>query len=78
MAFYQASAGTLKVPMSLYATNRQTLIKALQKLEGSPENGFVFLMGGKQELRNDTDHELLFRQVRDPSTSCQLITFSAI
>lgn len=62
MAFYQAREGTLKIPMTLYAKNRQILVESLKQVEGCPENGFVFLMGGKQEQRHDTDHENLFRQ----------------
>ncbi|XP_024017135.1 xaa-Pro dipeptidase [Morus notabilis] len=53
------------VPMELNVANRQKLLSSLRRhLSGSsrPLQGFVFLQGGEEKTRYDTDHIELFRQ----------------
>lgn len=63
---FQLGPHTLRIPMSLFATNRQRLCARLQAEEGErlPPNAVIVLQGGMSEQRHDTDHEPLFRQVR--------------
>jgi hypothetical protein len=63
MAAFQLREGTLSVPRSLFGKNRSRLVQKLKTASGLPANAFVFLMGGKTDMRHDTDHENLFRQV---------------
>ena len=52
---------TLHIAASLFAENRQRLVKALQKT--SPKNSVVLLAGGVEKNRYNTDAEdLPFRQ----------------
>ncbi|KAL4652626.1 hypothetical protein ACB092_01G245600 [Castanea dentata] len=53
------------VPMELHVTNREKLLSSLRhELSHSsrPLHGFVFLQGGDEQARHDTDHIELFRQ----------------
>ncbi|KAI3421692.1 uncharacterized protein J3R85_011881 [Psidium guajava] len=53
------------VPMELHVRNREKLLKSLrQSLSdcGRPLHGCVFLQGGEEQTRHDTDHTELFRQ----------------
>ncbi|CAN6564509.1 unnamed protein product [Malus baccata var. baccata] len=53
------------VPPELHVTNRETLLNSLRRhlSESSrPLHGFVFLQGGEEQNRYDTDHTELFRQ----------------
>ncbi|GMN50708.1 hypothetical protein TIFTF001_019838 [Ficus carica] len=53
------------VPMKLHISNRQKLLSSLRRhLSDSslPLHGFVFLQGGEEQTRYDTDHIELFRQ----------------
>jgi Xaa-Pro dipeptidase len=52
--------GTLKVPMTMHAENREKLVAAMKS--AGHERGIVLLQGGCQESRYDTDTELVFRQ----------------
>jgi len=49
------------VPMSLFRQNRDKLIARFEQGEPLPEHGLIFLAGGVQETRHETDHEPLFR-----------------
>ncbi|CAN0901391.1 Xaa-Pro dipeptidase [Linum grandiflorum] len=54
-----------EVPMELYASNREKLIKSIHQhlTETSrPLQGFVLLQGGEEQTRYCTDHSELFRQ----------------
>ncbi|KAF5476826.1 hypothetical protein F2P56_003521 [Juglans regia] len=54
-----------QVPMELHFTNQEKLLKSLRHHLSElsrPLHGFVFLQGGEEQLRNDTDHIELFRQ----------------
>ena len=54
---------TYKVPMSMHAGNRERVCTNLRSAHSSlPANSLIFLQGGEAKTRNDTDHELLFRQ----------------
>lgn len=48
--------------MSLHRNNRDRLIARLRVDDSVPQNAVVFLQGGKESCRDDTDHEHLFRQ----------------
>lgn len=53
------------VPMELHVANRQKLLKSLRHHltdSSRPLHGFVFLQGGEEQARHDTDHIELFRQ----------------
>ncbi|KAK3438966.1 hypothetical protein EUGRSUZ_C03941 [Eucalyptus grandis] len=54
------------VPMELHVRNRDKLLKSLRQSlrdAGRPLHGFVFLQGGGEQARHDTDHTELFRCV---------------
>ncbi|GAA0166990.1 metalloprotease [Lithospermum erythrorhizon] len=51
-----------EVPMQLHIENRQKLIKSLCHASSTPLHGFVFLQGGNEQTRHDTDHTEIFRQ----------------
>lgn len=59
---YQLGDKALKVSMSLFAANRQHLLKRLRALPNLPKSSIVVLEGGKSATRHDTDHEDVFRQ----------------
>jgi len=49
--------------MSMHAGNRERVCTNLRSAHSSlPANSLIFLQGGEAKTRNDTDHELLFRQ----------------
>eukprot|EP00956_Cyclotella_meneghiniana_P022983 scaffold44096_cov82-Cyclotella_meneghiniana.AAC.4 len=56
---YSQGLETYRVPMTLYAENREKLVRSLSTKENC---GIILLEGGKQETRHDTDHEPIFRQ----------------
>jgi hypothetical protein len=55
---YWQGGTTLKVSKQIHVENRARVIS---HLSGSEDNSFIFLAGGVQLSRADTDHELLFR-----------------
>lgn len=65
MSYYQLGEKALKVPMRLFALNREKLLDRLRKVPNLPKSSIVILEGGKAEMRHCTDHEKLFRQVID-------------
>ncbi|POO00630.1 Aminopeptidase [Trema orientale] len=53
------------VPMELHVTSRQKILNSLRhhlSHSSRPLHGFVFLQGGEEQTRHDTDHIELFRQ----------------
>lgn len=54
---------TLQIPMELFKQNRVRLCERLRGTGKVPTGAIVLLQGGVAETRNDSDHELLFRQV---------------
>ena len=54
---------TLKVPLKLFAVNRERLCKQLKE-EQCPKGAVVVLQGGEQQQRYCTDTDEVFRQVR--------------
>ena len=56
---YSQGLETYRVPMTLYADNREKLVRSLSTKNNC---GIILLEGGKQETRHDTDHEPIFRQ----------------
>ena len=54
---------TLKVPLKLFAVNRERLCKQLKEDE-CPGGAVVVLQGGEQQQRYCTDTDEVFRQVR--------------
>ncbi|GMY36251.1 xaa-Pro dipeptidase [Fagus crenata] len=64
-SFSPSSLSPPKVPMELHVTNREKLLKSLRHAlshSSRPLHGFVFLQGGDEQARHDTDHIELFRQ----------------
>eukprot|EP01116_Phalansterium_solitarium_P000848 TRINITY_DN10697_c0_g1_i1.p2 TRINITY_DN10697_c0_g1~~TRINITY_DN10697_c0_g1_i1.p2 ORF type:complete len:505 (-),score=142.57 TRINITY_DN10697_c0_g1_i1:94-1533(-) len=56
-------ADIFRIPMALYAENRQKLLDRLSAPALSlPQNGLVLMQGGEEVMRYDTDHEPIFRQ----------------
>ena len=53
---------TLKVPLKLFAVNRERLCSQLKE-EQCPQGAVVVLQGGEQQQRYCTDTEDVFRQV---------------
>ncbi|BFZ20614.1 hypothetical protein BsWGS_23653 [Bradybaena similaris] len=53
---------TLEIPMELFKQNRGRLCERLRGTGKVPAGAIVLLQGGVAETRNDSDHELLFRQ----------------
>lgn len=62
MSYYQLGEKALKVPMRLFALNREKLLDRLRKVPNLPKSSIVILEGGKVDMRHCTDHEKLFRQ----------------
>jgi Xaa-Pro dipeptidase len=71
MPFHKPSPGilsmgkaTFQVPQdALFGTNRTKLVEELlNKQQGTAAKGVVFLLGGTNPERNDSDHEPIFRQ----------------
>jgi hypothetical protein len=59
-ASYWQGGTTLKISKQIHVENRARVIS---HLSGFEDNSFIFLAGGVQLSRADTDHELLFRRV---------------
>ncbi|RUS69476.1 hypothetical protein EGW08_022760, partial [Elysia chlorotica] len=59
---YSRGEHTHEVPMELFKQNRQRLCDRLRAGGKISKGSMVLLQGGAAGLRNDTDHELLFRQ----------------
>ena len=59
---FQRGPESLRVPVSLHATNRTRLCKRLKE-KAVAAGSIVVLEGGEQKCRYDTDTEVLFRQV---------------
>ena len=55
--FFSRGPGTFRVATSLHAEARAALVSRM-----GPSPGLVVLRGGLSACRNDSDHELLFRQ----------------
>ena len=53
---------TQKVPLKLFAVNRERLCKQLKE-EQCPKGAVVVLQGGEQQQRYCTDTDEVFRQV---------------
>ncbi|XP_018819043.1 xaa-Pro dipeptidase [Juglans regia] len=65
MSSSSSSLSPPQVPMELHVTNREKLLKSLRhdlSELSRPLHGFVFLQGGEEQTRHDTDHIELFRQ----------------
>lgn len=58
---------TLKVPLALFALNRQRLCERLRKNPAVQAGAVVLLQGGEDTQRYCTDTGILFRQVSLPS-----------
>ncbi|XP_032891815.1 xaa-Pro dipeptidase [Amblyraja radiata] len=53
---------TLRVPMALFALNRQRLCEGLRKNAAVPKKSVMLLQGGEQTQRYCTDTDVVFRQ----------------
>lgn len=53
---------TLRVPMALFALNRQRLCERLRKNAAVPKKSVMLLQGGEQAQRYCTDTDVVFRQ----------------
>lgn len=65
---------TLKVPLALFALNRQRLCERLRKNGAVQAGSAVVLQGGEEMQRYCTDTSIIFRQVSGrtpPSQACQ-------
>ena len=60
---FSLGEGTYKVPMDLFASNRNRLCQQLKQLPDLPKNSVVVLQGGQEIPRYCTDTVYLFRQV---------------
>ena len=63
--FYSMGLQTYRVPLALYATNREKLLSSLRSHYNDHTNlagKVVYLEGGVSTTRDATDHEPLFRQ----------------
>jgi len=58
---------TLKVPLKLFAVNRERLCKQLKEDPQCPKGAVVVLQGGEQQQRYCTDTDDVFRQVCNQS-----------
>ena len=63
-AILSMSLSTYRVPKDLFATNRKKVVESLRSnLPPSNLDKYViFMEGGPALMRNDTDHEPIFRQ----------------
>eukprot|EP00045_Choanoeca_perplexa_P011086 m.115923 g.115923 ORF g.115923 m.115923 type:complete len:511 (-) comp15508_c0_seq3:74-1606(-) len=57
--YFDMGPHTFRIPMTLFAENRQRLAAAMKD---AGHSGIILLKGGEQETRHDTDHENIFRQ----------------
>lgn len=60
---------TLKVPLALFALNRQRLCERLRKNTAVQAGSVVVLQGGEEMQRYCTDTSIIFRQVSRTSLS---------
>uniref|UniRef100_A0A7S2UNV8 Xaa-Pro dipeptidase n=1 Tax=Attheya septentrionalis TaxID=420275 RepID=A0A7S2UNV8_9STRA len=60
MPFLNMGRDTYQVPVSLFETNRATVLEALKAQNVT--DGWIYVNGGTSETRYDSDHEPLFRQ----------------
>ena len=60
--FYSMGLQTYRVPLALYATNREKLLNSLRSHYSCLAGKVVYLEGGISTTRDATDHEPLFRQ----------------
>lgn len=60
---------TLKVPLALFALNRQRLCERLRRNPAVQAGSVVLLQGGEETQRYCTDTGVLFRQVSPPCSS---------
>ena len=61
-AVYSLDKETHKIEMSMYAENRQKLIKNFKSDHPEITSGLIFLAGGQQCCRYSSDTEVVFRQ----------------
>ena len=54
----------LKVPMKLFAVNRQRVCEVLKSRSEVHDNAVIVMQGGEQTQRYCTDTDVVFRQVR--------------
>jgi len=59
-AFYSQGGQTAKIPRSMHKENRLKVL-ALMADDALP-GSLIFVAGGVQQCRNDSDHEIIFRQ----------------
>ncbi|KAJ1485592.1 aminopeptidase P, N-terminal domain-containing protein [Baffinella frigidus] len=59
-AFYSQGGQTAKIPRSMHKENRMKVL-ALMADDALP-GSLIFMAGGVQQCRDDTDHEIVFRQ----------------
>lgn len=57
---------TLKVPLALFALNRQRLCERLRRNRAVQTGSLVLLQGGEDTQRYCTDTGIVFRQVSPP------------
>ena len=78
-SFYSMGSNTYRVPTDLFESNRSRVMEQLQTAEPHADC-FVYMVGGREMMRYDSDHEPIFRQesyfwyltgVKEPD--CQLI-----
>ena len=60
---FQMGPSSLSVPMSMFADNRRRLCDKLKEGGEVTKGAIVLLQGGRQECFNNTDIDVLFRQV---------------
>lgn len=63
--FFSRGPGTLRVAENLHAEVRKKVVERITKAcedAGVSASGIALFRGGREQCRNDTDHELLFRQ----------------
>ena len=68
----------LRVPMRMFALNRQRLCHRLKECKDVPSGAIVLLQGGEQEQRYCTDTDIVFRQVSATDSLPRLITFICV
>lgn len=74
--YFSMGPHCLRVPMRLFALNRQRLCQRLKGCKDVPRGAIALLQGGAQEQRYCTDTDIVFRQVGAISSFPLLITFT--
>ncbi|XP_071824482.1 xaa-Pro dipeptidase-like [Apostichopus japonicus] len=59
---FSRGPASLTISVELHVENRKRLCSKLKKIKEVPEGAIIFLKGGEEELRNDTDVGPVFRQ----------------